>query len=117
MKFLVVDDSALARNRIKEHVEALGYEVIAEASNGKEAIECYNKYKPNMVTIDYEMPELNGLEASKRLLTLNKDLSIILITSIEDKKELINAIKIGVKRVIKKPFTQELFNQTIKELE
>lgn len=116
MKFLVVDDSGLARNRVKEYVESLGYEVIAQACNGQEAIECYNQYKPTCITIDFEMPILNGVEASKRLLTLNKDLNIILITSVEDKKELINAIKMGVKKVIKKPFTQETFNRTIQEL-
>lgn len=116
MKFLVVDDSALARKRVCEYLDSLGYEVIAQACNGQEAIECYNQFKPTCIMMDFEMPILNGIEASKQLLALDANLKIVLITSVEDKKELINAIKMGVKKVIKKPFTQELFNRTMQEI-
>lgn len=116
MKFLVVDDSVLARQRVKDYLKELQYDVVGEACNGLEAIEQFKLLNPSFVTLDFEMPELNGIEAAQEILRLNSAVSIILITSIEDKKELIDAIKHGVKRVIKKPFTQEQFNRTINEL-
>lgn len=116
MQFLVVDDSALARKRVCEYLDSLGYEVIAQACNGEEAIKCYHEYKPTYIMMDFEMPVLNGVEASKQLLALDAGLKIVLITSIEDKKELIHAMKLGIKKVIKKPYTQETFNRTIEEI-
>ena len=116
MKFLVVDDSKIARTRICDYVSKLGYEVIGEACDGIEAISKYKELLPNIITIDLEMPNMKGIEASKEILKLNPNINIILVTSIIDKKEVINALKIGVKKVIQKPFTLESFAQKVNEL-
>jgi two-component system, chemotaxis family, chemotaxis protein CheY len=116
LKFLVVDDSKIARSRICDYINKLGYEVLDEACDGIEAIEKYKKLLPSIITIDLEMPNMKGIEASKEILRLNPKINIILITSIIDKKEVINALKIGIKKVIQKPFTFEYFEQEINEL-
>jgi len=116
LKFLVVDDSRIARVRICDYVNKLGYEVVGEACDGIEAIEKYKKLLPNIITIDLEMPNMKGIESSKEILKLNPNINIILVTSIIDKKEVINALKIGVKKVIQKPFTYEYFAQNVNEL-
>ncbi|QKF67940.1 chemotaxis regulatory protein [Arcobacter venerupis] len=116
MKFLVVDDSKIARSRICDYIKELGYEVLDEACDGIEAIEKYKKLLPSVITIDLEMPNMKGIEASKEILRLNPKINIILITSIVDKKEVINALKIGIKKVIQKPFTFEYFAQEINKL-
>ena len=117
MKFLVVDDSKIARARICDYIKELGYEVIGEASDGIEAIKKYKELLPNIITIDLEMPNMKGIESSKEIIRLNPNINIILVTSIIDKKEVINALKVGVKQVIQKPFTFEYFAQKVNELE
>lgn len=116
MKFLIVDDSKIARTKTKDFIEAMGYEVVAEAVDGIDAIEKYKKHLPQFMAIDLEMPNMKGIEASKEILKLNPNVNIILVTSIIDKKELINALKIGVKKILQKPFTFELFSNSVNEL-
>lgn len=116
MKFLVVDDSRIARLRLCDYIKELGYEVVGEACDGIEAIEKYKELLPDMITIDLEMPNMKGIEASKEILKLNPNINIILVTSIIDKKEVINGLKIGIKKVIQKPFTFEHFETKVNEL-
>jgi two-component system chemotaxis response regulator CheY len=116
MKFLVVDDSKIARAKARNFIEDMGYEVVAEASDGVEAIQKYKETKADVVTIDLEMPNMKGIEASKQIKALNPDAKIVLVTSIIDKKELVHALKIGVNKVIQKPFTKNIFENSIKEL-
>ncbi len=117
MKFLVVDDSKIARKKTRDFIEKLGYEVVSEAVDGVDAIEQYKKYLPQFITIDLEMPNMKGIEASKEILALNPTVNIILVTSIIDKKEIINGLKIGIKKVLQKPFEFESFSNIINELQ
>lgn len=116
MKFLIVDDSKIARMKTKDFIEAMGYEVVAEAVDGVDAIDKYKKHLPQFIAIDLEMPNMKGIEASKEILKINSNVNIILVTSIIDKKELINALKIGVKKVLQKPFTFKAFSNSVNEL-
>lgn len=116
MRFLVVDDSKIARQKTRDFIESMGYEVIDEAVDGIDAIEKYKRHMPEFVTIDLEMPNMKGIEASIEILKLNSTVNIILVTSIVDKKELINALKIGIKKILQKPFTFEIFSNSVNEL-
>lgn len=113
MKFLVVDDSNIARARVCEYTSDLGYEVIGEAIDGIDAIKKFKDLSPDIITIDLEMPNMNGLEASKEILKLNPNVNIILITSKVNKKDLVNALRIGIKKIIMKPFSNEVFEETV----
>lgn len=116
-KFLVVDDSKIARNRIKGFINDMNYNVVHEAEDGVIAVDKFKKIDYDYILMDLEMPNMKGNEAAKQMLTLNPNIKIILITSIVDKKELILALKIGVKKILKKPISFNTFAQTIKELE
>lgn len=116
MKFLIADDSKLSRNKLSQMIIDLGYEVLDTAVNGQEAVEKFIKLNPTYITMDLEMPVKRGDKAAKEILELNPDVNIILVTSIVDKKELLTAIKFGVKKVIQKPVTIEKLSQTIDEL-
>ena len=116
MRFLVVDDSAFSRRKIADFISHVGGTVIGEASDGLEAVEQYSKLLPEFVTMDIEMPKINGIEASKEILKINKDAKIILITSSVDKKEILIALKTGVKQVMQKPITIEEFTKIVNEL-
>ena len=116
MNFLVADDSGFSRKKIAEFIGQIGGTVIGEASDGLEAIEQYEKLRPTIVTMDIEMPKLNGIEASKEILKNHKEANIILITSSVDKKEILIALKNGVKQVMQKPITIEEFTKIVNEL-
>lgn len=115
-KFLVVDDSKIARAKIANFLEELGYEVIHHAYDGVDALDKFNKIDYDYVIMDLEMPNMKGNEAAKEMLRLNVNINIILITSIIDKKELIYALKIGIKKILKKPVTFDDFKNSINEL-
>lgn len=113
---MVIDDSKLSRKKLTNMVNELGYEVITEAVDGRDGIEKYKEFQPQFILSDLEMPNMKGDEAAKEILEINKNVNIILITSIADKKELVNALRVGVKRVMQKPITKEKLKIVIDEL-
>ena len=116
MKFLVVDDSKLARNKISRFIKELGFEVIGEAKDGLEALKLSSELSPTHITMDLEMPKMKGNEATQKILALNPNINIILVTSIIDKKELIGAFKLGVKKVLQKPVNIDMLKMTLEEI-
>lgn len=116
MRFLVADDSKIAREKMVSYINEMGYTTVAKASDGVEAVELFKQFNPDFVIIDLEMPNLKGIEASTMMLEINKNINIVLVTSIVDKKELISALKIGIKKVLRKPVSFDMFNVAINEL-
>ena len=82
-KILVVDDSLTARNLLKRSLKNSNYEVVAEAESGEKAIAQYTTYKPDIVTMDLDMPGIGGIEAAKRILAAYPDAKIVLVTAHE----------------------------------
>jgi two-component system chemotaxis response regulator CheY len=116
MKFLVVDDSNISRKKIKDMISELGYEVIGEACDGLDAIEKAKELSPTYITMDLEMPNMKGDEAAKKILEIHKDINIILITSIINQQEIINALKIGAKKFLQKPIHSKKLKSVIEEI-
>jgi len=81
---LIIDDSLYVHYYLAVFFTDLGYCISDFAFNGKEGIECYQNNKPDIVTIDYTMPEMNGIDAAKNLIKLNKNVKIIFITAMGD---------------------------------
>lgn len=113
MKFMVVDDSKISRMKLSQFIKELGYQVTCEACDGKEAIEKYKEFVPDFILSDLEMPNMKGDESAKNILAINPNANIILVTSIVDKKELINALRLGIKKVMQKPITKEQLAEAI----
>lgn len=82
-KILVVDDSLTARNLLKRSLKNSNYEVVAEAESGEKAIAQYTTYKPDIVTMDLDMPGIGGVEAAKKILAAYPDAKIVLVTAHE----------------------------------
>lgn len=98
MKILLVDDHTLFRNGLKMLLDTLpGYEVTGEASNGKEFLELIRKNEYDIVFLDIEMPEINGIEAAKRALEINHDLRIITLSMYGDEEYYDQMIDAGAK--------------------
>jgi len=116
MNFLVVDDSKFARRKLSKLIAQLGYNVVGEAEDGLKAIEQYKKLKPDFITMDLEMPNMQGTDAAKKILEIDINTRIILITSIVDKKVILNAFKSGVKGYLTKPMTLDELKEVIDKI-
>ncbi|QKF81518.1 response regulator [Halarcobacter ebronensis] len=115
MKFLIVDDSKVSREKISKILIQLGYEVVGEAKDGLEALRKTKELSPTFITMDFEMPNMKGDEASKKILALFPNVKIIVITSVVNKRELHNMHEIGVKKILKKPITKESLDLALLE--
>lgn len=113
---LVVDDSKMSRNMLRAILEEVGYSVIGEATNGAEAVEAYKQNKADLVTLDITMPVMDGIEALKQLLEIDPDVKAIMITAAGQQSKLIEALKIGAKKFITKPFEKEEIITNIDEV-
>jgi DNA-binding NtrC family response regulator len=100
---LVVDDDPDIREVLRDRLDSLGYEVLT-ASNGKDALESMNKQSPQMVLLDIEMPEMNGLEVLKEARSRQMDLTVVMITAYGTIERAVQAMKEGAYDFIPKPF-------------
>lgn len=104
---VVVDDSKLSRKILRNILEEAGYAVIAEATDGEEGIAAYLQFKPDVVTMDITMPNMNGMESLKEILAMDKKAQVVMISAAGQQKKIIEAIKLGAKRFITKPFEED----------
>lgn len=103
-KILVVDDAIFMRRMLTDILEQAGYDVVAEAANGKEAIEQYKKTKPDIVTMDIIMPEMGGIEAVKEIVDVDGKAKILMVSAMGQQQLVVEAIQAGAKDFVVKPF-------------
>ncbi|MGE5421908.1 MAG: response regulator [Ignavibacteriales bacterium] len=106
-RILVVDDAAFMRMMIKDILTKNGYVVVGEADNGLNAIEKYNEFKPDLVTMDITMPEMDGIAAVKEIKKNDPNAKIIMCSAMGQQAMVIDAIQAGAKDFIVKPFQPE----------
>ncbi len=110
-KTLIVDDAHIMRKTIKSMLNIFGHTVIGEALNGYEAIKEYKRLKPDLVTMDINMPNVNnipnGIEAIKKIIEFDPQAKIIVISSLGQEQLVIQAIQYGATNYILKPLTKE----------
>lgn len=104
---VIVDDSRMIRKMLRGILENAGYAVIAEAGNGLEAITAYKQYKPDIITLDITMPEMDGVEALKEIIKYDPDAYAIMITAAGQQQKVIAALKAGASKFVMKPFMKE----------
>ena len=109
MKIVIADDHALFRDSLRSLLAARDLEVVGEAKNGKEAIELAWKLKPDVILMDLMMPEMDGLEATKRLAAELPDVKVIVLTASDDEANLFEAIKAGAKGYLLKDLEADRF--------
>ncbi|MFX4261930.1 response regulator [Pelotomaculum propionicicum] len=112
-RILVVDDAAFMRMMIKNILSKNGYEIVGEAENGQVAIELYKKLKPDLVTMDITMPEMNGIEGVKAIREFDPNANIIMCSAMGQQAMVMEAIQAGAKDFIVKPFQQDRILQAI----
>lgn len=98
MRVVIADDDMLVSGALKTILEKdKDVEVQGIAGNGKEAVELYRKYEPDVILLDIQMSPVSGLEASEEILKSNPDARILLLTTFSDDEYIVKALKCGVK--------------------
>lgn len=117
-KVMICDDTAFMRLIMRELVEQAGMEVVYEAANGQEAIVNYMKFKPDLVTMDITMPELDGLAALKKIMSIDQNAKIIMCSALGQQRMVVEALQHGAKDFIVKPVQKdrvsEMFQRILK---
>lgn len=103
---LIVDDAAFMRMTIKKMVEPHGHRVVGEAATGKEAVQKFMELKPDIVLLDITMPEMNGVEALKKIKENEPQARIIICSAMGQQAMVAQAIQYGAKDFIVKPFEE-----------
>lgn len=109
MRVLLADDHPLFRDGLKSLLTARGIEVVGEASNGREAVEYAKKLSPDIVLMDLTMPEMDGLAATRAILSEAPQIRIVILTASDDEANLFEAIKSGALGYILKNLESERF--------
>jgi two-component system, NarL family, response regulator LiaR len=102
LRVIVADDDPLARRVVRDALEAGGIIVIAEAANGREAVELSLYYKPDIVLMDLVMPEVDGIQATRRILAREPDVEVVILTSSDDDEVGIVGLRAGASGFLNK---------------
>ena len=113
-KFLICDDSILARKKLVDTLNSLGYEDVISVANGDEAVNSYKTEKPDVVILDIVMPVKDGITAAREIIEYDKDALIIISSSVGTQSHLKEVIKAGAKDFIQKPIDPKLLDEIIK---
>ncbi|MBL0388922.1 response regulator [Tumebacillus sp. ITR2] len=114
-KILIVDDAAFMRMMIKEILTRNGYNVVGEAQDGAQAVEKYKELRPDLVTMDITMPEMDGIHALKEIRAFDVNARVIMCSAMGQQAMVIDAIQAGAKDFIVKPFQADRVIEAIKK--
>lgn len=114
-KALIVDDAAFMRVTLKNVLEPAGYEV-QEAENGAVAVEKYGVFKPDVVTMDITMPEMDGIQAVRRIVGSDPNAKVVMVSALGQESMVKDAILAGAKDFIVKPFQPDRILDAIRKV-
>jgi two-component system chemotaxis response regulator CheY len=113
---LIADDLKFIKLVLRESIEKAGFRVVGEASNGEEAVELYQNTRPDVVLMDITMPKMDGLAALKQILKLDPEAKIIMCSALGQQTLIVQALQLGAKDFIVKPFREERVVGAIKKI-
>ncbi len=117
LTFVVVDDAIFMRTLLKKMIEETeGYNVVGEGSNGYDAIDLAKLHQPDVMTLDITMPELDGIKAVKDIIKFSPETKIIMVSAMGQQSMVIEAIKLGAKDFVVKPFEKSRVIQAIRNV-
>lgn len=114
-RLMIVDDSNVICNRIERCFENTDIEVVV-ATNGVDAILKYDQYRPDFITMDLVMPQMDGLECIKRIVAKGGNPNILVVSAMTDRMTALETLEAGARGFIYKPFSDEKLVNAIKKL-
>ncbi len=102
MNIIIVDDDPLVVESLKTIINANGINILAVGYGGLEAVELFNKYRPDLILMDIRMENMNGIEATREILKIDSNAKILLITTFQDEEYIVSALNLGCRGYILK---------------
>jgi len=112
-RILIVDDSPTIRRMLHDILETAGHEIVGEANTGVKGYLEYVRCKPDLVTMDLGMPTMNGLTAMSKILAPYPDARFVVISAVEEKAVVLEALQRGARNFLLKPFTEQQVLETV----
>jgi two-component system chemotaxis response regulator CheY len=113
---LIVDDLTFIKMVLKDLVEKAGFRVVGEASDGEEALRLFAEKRPDIVLLDITMPKMDGLTALRKILETDPEAKVIMCSALGQQRLILQAIQMGAKDFIVKPFRPERVIGSIKKI-
>lgn len=113
---MIVDDSKIIRRKIERCNASEKFQVVASVGNGSDAVKKFTELRPDVVTMDITMPEMDGIECIRNLMTIDNEVKILVISALSDKATGIQALKEGALGFLCKPFTDDQLIEALVEL-
>lgn len=115
-RVLITDDTAFMRMTLRRLLEQNGYEVVGEAENGADAVEKYAQLRPDVVTMDITMPQMDGISAIREIMKIDPGARIIVVSAMGQKPMVIEALNAGAKDFLVKPFQPQRVLEAIQKV-
>ncbi|TXK77839.1 response regulator [Paenibacillus sp. N3.4] len=115
-KIMIVDDGAFIRAMMKDILLNLQYEIVAEGSNGLEAVHLYKRFKPDLVTMDITMPEMDGIAALRQIIGIDPLAKVIMCSAMGQRNLIVESFQAGAKDFIVKPFNRDRIAEAVKRV-
>lgn len=112
-RVLVVDDAPMVEGFLQEAMKSAGHEVSGVARTGREAVDLYGRLKPDLVTMDLNMPDMDGAAALKKILSMDPAAKVIIITAMNQPLIRQDLIEAGAKEVLGKPIRLDHLLRTV----
>jgi len=116
MTLLIVDDSMVMRDTIEQYLTDYGLEIVGTASNGREAIQVVKDKKPDIITLDITMPEMDGLECLDKIMEVHPEANVMIVTALADKYTGLQAIDKGAVGYFLKPVDPDELREGFDEI-
>lgn len=116
VRILIADDEIFFREALRETIGKIGFTIVAEAANGREAVAMFLTHRPHVTIMDLYMPEKNGLDATREIMAIDPRARILSSSASDCASDTQAALKVGAKGIIKKPYEAREIYETVKGL-
>lgn len=113
---MIVDDSSIMRKAIEKYLSGTGVEIVGTAADGKQALELFKTARPDVVTLDITMPEMDGLQCLEELLKIDPNVKVMVVSALKDEATALEALKKGARSFLGKPFTPESIKEALDQV-
>ena len=116
VRILIVDDESFFRDALRETIGRIGFTIVAEAANGREAVAMFLNHRPHITIMDLYMPEKNGLDATREIMAIDKQARVLSSSASDCASDAQAVMKVGAKGIIRKPYEAREIYETVKRV-
>lgn len=116
VRVLIVDDEVFFRDALRTTIGKIGFTVVAEAANGREAVAMFLAHRPHITIMDLYMPVKNGLDATREIMAIDKQARVLSSSASDCASDTQAVLKVGAKGVVRKPFEAKEIYETVRSL-